>query len=97
MGLDKMLDPKSLQYGPLLRGDIIKRNIREDPKVSIKGPMENKRSFDGEAEMNAVEETHVLITTMGVGEEPKLGLWNNRNAFKHEGKCKPIKSIARDC
>ena len=57
MGPDKMLDPKSLQYGPLLKGDIIKRNIREDPKVSIKGPMENKRSFDGEAETNAMEET----------------------------------------
>lgn len=24
------------------------------------------------------------------------GLWNKRNAFKHEGRCKPAKNIAKD-
>ena len=69
--LTKPVDPKEYQYGPWLRGEIIKRSLRETPKMSNKEPPENPMNSDKGDRSCTTEETLTLRGTMVVGREPR--------------------------
>nr|POE82897.1 hypothetical protein CFP56_14177 [Quercus suber] len=98
LGPAKMQDTQNFQYGPWLRGDIIKRYTREEPKFSNKGPWENKRSSDEGCRKNVTEESQVPINTVGVGEEPwsTSGILGKNTMEKETSKLSAFLGVAED-